>query len=197
MSWFLLVAFRWLGFAAPAWAIYNGSMAAFKRGDYVTTMQAFRLLAKKGHTGAQFKLGVMHYKGEGMQQTYTEAVKWFGKAAEQGRVDAQFNLGVMYYNGESVTQDYISAHMWFNLAAAKGCDKAAKDRDVIAAKMMPADIAKAQRMAREWLAKHGKADWRSVEPASRPEPPRRDLGISGSWRRCWAPQRRNARPGAG
>ena len=33
-----------------------------------------------------------------------------------------------------------------------------ENRDNIAAKLTPADISKAQRMAREWLAKHGKAD---------------------------------------
>jgi hypothetical protein len=33
-----------------------------------------------------------------------------------------------------------------------------ENRDNIAAKLTPADISKAQRMAREWQAKHGKAD---------------------------------------
>ena len=32
---------------------------------------------------------------------------------------------------------------------------AAKARDLLAQLMRPADVSKAQRMAREWLAKHG------------------------------------------
>jgi hypothetical protein len=48
--------------------------------------------------------------------------------------------------------------MWFNLAAAQtGNDElrhlAAKSRDDIGAKMTPAEIAEAQRVAREWKPK--------------------------------------------
>ena len=45
---------------------------------------------------------------------------------------------------------YVLAHMWFNLAAAQGDKQAAADRDAIAAKMTPDQIAEAQRMARDW-----------------------------------------------
>ena len=53
---------------------------------------------------------------------------------------------------------YILAHMWFDLATMQGIEDASKARDNAAAKMSPADISKAQRMAREWLANHDKAD---------------------------------------
>jgi hypothetical protein len=38
----------------------------------------------------------------------------------------------------------------FNLAAAQGDKDAAKARDALASKMTPAQIADAQRLAREW-----------------------------------------------
>jgi len=44
--------------------------------------------------------------------------------------------------------------MWFNLAAVQGYGKAQKGRDTLASKMTPDQIAEAQRMAREWMAKH-------------------------------------------
>ena len=47
-------------------------------------------------------------------------------------------------------QDYVLAHMWYNLAAAQDAGVAAKNRDRVAAKMTPAQIAEAQRLAREW-----------------------------------------------
>ena len=50
----------------------------------------------------------------------------------------------------------MQTHMWFNLATAQGNANAAEKRDLIAEKMTPAQIAEAQRMAREWLAHHGK-----------------------------------------
>jgi uncharacterized protein len=43
--------------------------------------------------------------------------------------------------------------MWFNLAAARGNRDAEKDRDMIAAQMTPAQIAEAQKLAREWKPK--------------------------------------------
>jgi len=67
------------------------------------------------------------------------------------------NLGYMYDSGEGVPQDYTKAHMWYNLAASKLTDKdravAVDNRDLVAEKMTPAQIAEAQRLAREWRAK--------------------------------------------
>jgi hypothetical protein len=40
--------------------------------------------------------------------------------------------------------------MWFNLAGAAGNADAGKNRDIIAGKMTPYQIAEAQRLAREW-----------------------------------------------
>ena len=86
------------------------------------------------------------------------ALQEFRPLAEQGLADAQTALGWMYYLGRGVLQDYVQAHMWYNLAAAQGDNAAAKNRDIVAAKMTSADVSKAQHMAREWLAKHGKTD---------------------------------------
>ena len=113
---------------------------------------------RAGHAGAQFNLGIMYSKGRGVPQDYAEAVKWSRKAADQGHAGAQFNLGVMYHNGWGVPQDYVEAHMWYNLAASRfpageARDRFAKARDDLAARMTPAQIAEAQRLAREWKPK--------------------------------------------
>ncbi|MSP50530.1 MAG: sel1 repeat family protein, partial [Alphaproteobacteria bacterium] len=89
----------------------------------------------------------------GVPQDYAEAVMWYRKAADQGEADAQTNLGINYANGQGVPQDYVQAHKWFNLAAAKGNINAVKNRDIVAAKMTPAQIAEAQKLAREWKPK--------------------------------------------
>jgi uncharacterized protein len=64
-------------------------------------------------------------------------------------------LGLMYEDGAGVPQNYITALMWFNLAASGAGNtelhsRAAKSRDGVAAKMTPAQIAEAQRLASEW-----------------------------------------------
>ncbi len=85
---------------------------------------------------------------------YAEAVKWFHKAAEQGHGSAQYNLGLAYMEGKGVPEDYVRAHMWFNLVAAQDNRAMAKLlRDSVAKFMTPAQIAKAQKLAREWRPK--------------------------------------------
>ncbi len=73
--------------------------------------------------------------------------------ARRGNADAQYNLGVMYGNGRGVPKDYVQAHLWYNLAAAQGTELARKNRDIIAEKMTPAQMAEAQRLARDWRPK--------------------------------------------
>jgi TPR repeat protein len=56
----------------------------------------------------------------------------------------------MYDNGQGVPQDYVRAYMWFNSAAAQGLQGAEEDRDQVAQQMTAAQIAEAQKLAREW-----------------------------------------------
>ena len=62
-----------------------------------------------------------------------------------------FELGMMYSVGRDAPVDLISAHKWFNLAAVKGNTEAIRLRREIANQMSDAEIAVAQRAARDWL----------------------------------------------
>ena len=112
----------------------------------------FRKAAEQGSAEAQSHLGGMYERGKGVPQNYAESLKWYRKAAEQGHDGAQHSLGVMYIYGNGVPQDYVEAHKWLNLAAAQGNEYAAKARDTLP-QMTPAQIAEAQRLAREWKPK--------------------------------------------
>ncbi|MBF0244430.1 MAG: SEL1-like repeat protein [Planctomycetes bacterium] len=65
---------------------------------------------------------------------------------------AQVKLGLCYKDGEGVTQDFVTAHMWYNLSASNGNKDAAGFRDELAKEMTPADISKAQDLARKKAA---------------------------------------------
>ena len=100
------------------------------------------------------RLAGAYYKGEGVHQDYGEAVKWYQKAAEQGDSGSQYRLGVMYENGEGVAQDYVASYIWYHLASqAHEFESARKHRNRVAEKMTPAQLAEAQRLAREWKPK--------------------------------------------
>ena len=76
--------------------------------------------AEKGDATAQFNLGLNYFKGQGVEQNYTEAAKYFRKAAEQGHASAQLNLGNMYLNGRGVTKDDYEAVKWYRKSAEQG-----------------------------------------------------------------------------
>jgi hypothetical protein len=65
-----------------------------------------------------------------------------------------FELGMMYASGRSVPADLVLAHKWFNLAAMRGNGEATRLRREIAEEMSAAEIAAAQRAARDWLTTH-------------------------------------------
>jgi len=88
-----------------------------------------------------------------VKQDYDKAADWFIKAANQGVIEVQFSLAGMYFMGQGVPQDYVEAHKWWNLSASLGENDAAAARDEAASQMTPAQIAEAQRLAREWKPK--------------------------------------------
>ena len=97
---------------------------------------------------AQYHLGVMYYNGFGVEKDYVTAHKWWTLAAQQGHATAQANLGVMYEKGYGVEKDYVTAYKWWTLAARSDL------RDAMAQKMTPDQITEAERLAREWQARH-------------------------------------------
>ena len=82
--------------------------------------QLKRLAKEQRDAKAQYNLGVMYAKGDGVEKDYGEAVKWYTKAAEQGHASGQNNLGVMYAKSDGVVQDYREALKWYTKAAQQG-----------------------------------------------------------------------------
>jgi uncharacterized protein len=126
--------------------------------DYAAAAAWYRKAADQGDASAQNNLGFMYHRGRGVPQDYAAAAVWYRKAADQGNASAQNDLGFMYGEGRGVPQDYVQAHMWFDIAAAnlsieQERDTAVRNRDKVAAKMTLAQIAEAQKLAREWKPK--------------------------------------------
>ena len=79
-----------------------------------------RSLAEQGDAEAQFNLGSIYKKGNGVPKESEKAMEWYLKAAEQGYAEAQSNLGVLYANGEGVPKDAVKAVDWWRKAAEQG-----------------------------------------------------------------------------
>ena len=79
-----------------------------------------RPLADQGDDFAQYNLGIMYARGQGVAQSLAEAFKWFRLSANQGNASAQYSLGVMFAEGNGVPQNNDEAVKWYRLAANQG-----------------------------------------------------------------------------
>lgn len=137
--------------------------------NYDEAVKWYHLAAEQGYGLSQFNLGLLYDKGRGVSQNDVEAVKWYSLAANQSNAAAQVNLGVLYAQGRGVKQDYVRALMWFNLSAAQGEQRAVTGRDMAARRMTSAQIAEAQKLAREWRPKTAKASPVEITPRHGPD----------------------------
>ena len=118
--------------------------------DDVEAARLYRAAAEQGLGEAQSNLGYLYEIGAGVPKDYSAALMWYRRGADQDNTNAQFNLAGMYYNGKGVPQDLTLAFMWVTLAATKGDMEAINNRALMATKMTPAQLAEAQRLARDW-----------------------------------------------
>jgi uncharacterized protein len=132
-------------------AVAEPCIAADEKGQYspIEHVRCLRQRAEQGDVIAQYLLGSVYLLGQGVTQDYAESVRWLRRAADQGHPAAQFVLGGMYAVGRGVPVDLVRAHMWFNVSGAQGYRDGGEYRDKLAHETTPAQIAEAQRLARE------------------------------------------------
>ena len=58
-------------------------------------MKWYRRAADQGHAQAQFNLGIMYAKGEGVAENYIQAYRWSSLAAASGDQNARKNLQII------------------------------------------------------------------------------------------------------
>jgi TPR repeat protein len=165
---------RWLRRAADqglAEAQYDLGMC-YANGDGVPRNAAeaaawYRKAADQALPDAEAELGNCYLEGTGVPKDVPEGVKLIRKAAEEGFGPAQNALGLCYLKGTGVTKDYVQAYKWLDLASAQG-DERADDAHINLASaerfLTPAQVAEAQRLAREF--KPGKPSVRGESPSS-------------------------------
>jgi hypothetical protein len=141
-------------------ADFSAGLNAYEKKDYATAAKEWRPLAEKGDAPSQFNLGLLYIDGLGVPQDYGQAVSWFERSAQQDYAKAQLNLGALYASGKGVKRDYVQAYKWLNVCAAKGDQKCVAQRDLVAEKLKPKQLAAAQRLASQFTPKQepGKED---------------------------------------
>jgi localization factor PodJL len=150
----LPAAVRWYEQAAAAGlapaqyrlgSIYEKGMGAPK--NLAIAQDWYRRAAEAGNVKAMHNLAVLHAEGAGGAPDLERASELFLQAAQHGVRDSQFNLAILYARGLGVPQDMVEAYKWFAVAASSGDQEALKRRDIIAAALPEADLARAQAAA--------------------------------------------------
>src|ERR1700731_3061992 len=77
---------------------------AYAQGEKSEAAAIFRTLGGSGSAQAQLRLAQMYERGEGVLQSFVEAVRWFRSAAGQNSLPAITRLGEIYLTGLSAPQ---------------------------------------------------------------------------------------------
>ncbi len=76
--------------------------------------------AEKGQAVAQYRLGTLYERGQGIPADAAKAAHWYEMAANQGNRKAMHNLAVSYAGGATGKKNMAEAARWFAKAAALG-----------------------------------------------------------------------------
>lgn len=122
----LLLALAAIASATVASADYEAGRLAATRGDFAVAFREWRPLAERGNPQAQYGLGRMYARGDGVRKDFRSALQWFTSAAAGGEPRALFALGKMYEFGDGVGIDKALARKYYEQARAAGIPEAAE-----------------------------------------------------------------------
>ena len=109
------------------------AFTAHQARDFGTALPIFRALAERDDSAAQFSLGSMLSRGEGVGADDKLALVWYRRAAEQGLEAAEHNLGLFLMYGRGVTQDLDAAETWLRKANAHEARRSEQDLAILLA----------------------------------------------------------------
>lgn len=144
--------------AGAARADFNEGVVAYLTGDYEKAHATMRALAETtNHAYAQYYVGIMCLKGQGVPQSYEDAAVWFRKAAEQRIPQAQFQLGTLYLEGHGLPRDLEQAYAWFSAGAAHGHQNSQAAIESAGKRLSPEELKEAEKLAEDLIARYGPA----------------------------------------
>lgn len=111
---------------AQAYRFYNGVGQPV---NYAKALGLYLQVARQGNPSAQFVVGGMYYKGQGIDPDRRQAFVWLLKAADQGvsSPESLSIIGSMYLQGTGVPQNYQEARKYLQQAADLGDLEAQKN----------------------------------------------------------------------
>jgi TPR repeat protein len=93
-------------------------------GNKAGAVKEMRNVADQGIAWGQTALAISYMRGEGIEKSIPEAIKWFEKAAEQDFAAAQYHLGGLYAQGHGGNEKKKRAVELMRRSADQGYEKA-------------------------------------------------------------------------
>jgi len=134
----------------------------YNKGAFSKAFQMWQRLANEGSANAEYNLGILYSRGEGVIQDHQKAFEWFHRAARRGLAASQIRIAAMYATGIGVETSPVDAYMW--LLIGERSHQTTKNTEVkilhqqimelirqMDLKMTDEDKKTAERRAREWL----------------------------------------------
>lgn len=106
--------------------------------------------AASGIGEAQYLLSNMYLRGDGVARDQDRAIRLANGAARKGVPGARYNLGLLLGNSDNI-EDVIEAYKWFALLALDHYPAAVANRDRVARRLRPEEIAEGERRAEALL----------------------------------------------
>ena len=98
-------------------AQFNLAVKLEDAGRLAEAVPWYQKSATHGLPEAQYNVGYMYARGEGLPQNAAEAAKWFQLAANNNLAVAQHMMGYLHEEGQGVTADPTKALEWYTKAA--------------------------------------------------------------------------------
>ena len=121
--------------------------------DCQEAAQWYLKAAAQSHPRAQYNLGLMYLKGQGVPRDKGLSRLWMSKAANLGDAGAQYEFGMrehrlsMDENSEGALELKIEAYKWLLLAAAQGHEGSETGCDFIAMDLTHSAVIEGKRRA--------------------------------------------------
>jgi uncharacterized protein len=125
--------------------------------DPAEALRWYQIAADAGYAPAQTMVGNIYFRGVDVPMDREKGFEWYLKAAEQDDVFAQFFVANLYETGQGVAEDLLQAYRWLTIAEGgdhPDAQKTARERKALFSGVMtPEQIAEAEKLAAEWIAK--------------------------------------------
>jgi len=115
-----IIVFALLLINLSAKSTYSGALTSYSNGKVVKSSEQFTNACEDGNMNACYSLGILYYKGNGVDQDIPKALDLLEQSCYGNELNGCMYLGYLYTYGQSVKKDIPKAKSLFYKACRQG-----------------------------------------------------------------------------